>query len=76
VTVIGGPVFARLHSMAPPTLYAEVATGRTVRHPVRKSLAVVSEDAQIRTVRPDPVLGWRRTVPRHRTNEGIPSHVS
>src|ERR1700693_229148 len=39
VTVVGGTEFARQHSMAPRTLHAEDATGRTVRHPVRKSQA-------------------------------------
>jgi hypothetical protein len=51
VTVVGGSELARQQSMAPRRLHADDATGRTVRHTVRKSQAGGPEDAQGRTVR-------------------------
>src|SRR5260370_1104483 len=51
VAVVGGSELAWQQSMAPRRLHAEDATGRAVRHPVRKSQAGAPEDAQGRTVR-------------------------
>ena len=51
VTVVGGSELARQQSKAPRRLHAEDATGRAVRHPVRKSQAGAPDDAQVRTVR-------------------------
>ena len=44
MTVVGGSELAWQQSMALRALHAEDATGRTVRHPVRKSQAGALED--------------------------------
>src|SRR5712692_7425814 len=51
VTVGGGSELAWQQSMAPRRLHAEDATGRTVRHPVRKSQVGAPEDAPALSMR-------------------------